>query len=263
MVKPFRRLSKKPSITFSDPQFAISNFEKKTGQDYLPQEWNLMTENDKLNYIVNNRYANILANKIMKDIQHEDVECCFSLSQDGDILSYARGTQKNVLDLYNATIYIAKSISENDNYNFSKAEFLIHNHTSNVKISAFSAQDIYNSILNKLKIFMIDKQGNRYSFTPKTNLHNEEAESIALKYQEFSQLYKESLIEKFNKLNEIFENKEITSKNIISMKFKEYIDLGQKIKTLLQGDDLSYMNEILASKIFQKFGKFEQFIKNE
>jgi hypothetical protein len=87
---PFRRTSQKP-CSLSDPAYYISKFEAAQGKDYLPMNWSKMTEAQKTDYIVKDRYSKLVANKIMNKIKSEPMEHGFALNPDGDIVYYSAG----------------------------------------------------------------------------------------------------------------------------------------------------------------------------
>jgi hypothetical protein len=87
---PFRRISQKP-CNLSDPIYYISKFETAQGKDYLPINWSKMTEAQKTDYIVKDRYSKLVANKIMNKIKLEPTEHGFALNPDGNIVHYSAG----------------------------------------------------------------------------------------------------------------------------------------------------------------------------
>lgn len=83
---PYRRLSNKPSA-LSDNKYFIYKFEKDATNE-LPKMWNKMTDIQKVDFIVKNRYEKLVSNKIMNDIKNSKVENSFILSTDGKIKYY-------------------------------------------------------------------------------------------------------------------------------------------------------------------------------
>lgn len=167
---PFRRLSNKP-CTLKNPKdykYYISKYEKEMGEEYLPKDWANLTEAQKYDFIVKDRYSRIVSNKIMANIQHENLEHCYVLNKDGDITGYSLG------DLHSATV--------------PKTEFdgtTIHNHPHNldqlgfndleVKISPkefckntpksmtpHSSADIVNGYVIGGKHYVVDSNGNKF-----------------------------------------------------------------------------------------------------
>lgn len=83
---PYRRLSNKPSA-LSDNKYFIDKFEKDATNE-LPKIWHKMTDSQKVDFIVKNRYEKLVSNKIMNDIKNSKVENSFILSTDGKIKYY-------------------------------------------------------------------------------------------------------------------------------------------------------------------------------
>ena len=90
---PFRRLSKR-TCSLSDPKYFIEQYEKST--KVLPPNWEKLTEAQKVDLIVKERYEQLVANKIMNSIKNEQVEHSFSLAADGEILSHDIGNDIRV-----------------------------------------------------------------------------------------------------------------------------------------------------------------------
>ena len=87
---PFRRLSQKP-CTLSDPKYFIAKFEGEMGQDFLPLNWSRLSEAQKVDYIVRDRYSKLVSHKIMNEIKSEPIEHGFALNPKGDIVHYSGG----------------------------------------------------------------------------------------------------------------------------------------------------------------------------
>ena len=64
---PFRRLSKKP-CTLSDSEYFIDKFEKECRGE-IPKLWGDMSNEQKVDFIVKNRYEKLVSNKIMNSIK--------------------------------------------------------------------------------------------------------------------------------------------------------------------------------------------------
>lgn len=64
---PFRRLSKK-KCTLSDSAYFINKFEKESPLE-IPKIWAQMSDADKIDFIVKNRYEKLLSYRIMNDIK--------------------------------------------------------------------------------------------------------------------------------------------------------------------------------------------------
>lgn len=176
-ITPFRRLSKKPS-TLSEPQYFIKNFEQKNGKDYLPANWTSMCEEEKVDFIVKERYSRLVTHKIMSNIQAEPVEHHYSIGADGELLTHDVGDKNNVF---------TKNLNKllNDKIKDKQPEISIHNHpkigeeiimehikkTDPAAIKnmgqLFSYSDIANDLYKGMKSYLIDSFGNKFLFVPK------------------------------------------------------------------------------------------------
>lgn len=117
-LTPFRRLSKKP-CTLSDSNYFIKKFETEMGKDYIPTNWSTLSEAEKVDYIVRDRYSKLLSNKIMSKIQNESTENIFGLDVKGNITSYAKGSETH------CTVFIPKDGTS------------IHNHPGFIKYKGY------------------------------------------------------------------------------------------------------------------------------
>ena len=90
---PYRRISSKPS-SLTEPEWYIKNFESET-QD-LPSMWNQLSIQEKIDYIVNDRYSKLVSHRIMSTIKNEPIEHHFALSHDGQILAHDVGNEISV-----------------------------------------------------------------------------------------------------------------------------------------------------------------------
>ena len=259
---PYRRLSGKPcGRIYSDPFYAISKFEKETGKDYLPINWKEISIFKKLDYIIRSRYANIVAHKIMNSIQNEPLEHCFVLSKKGKILSHNKGFENYVVDTYSIIKDCYSDSIEHRGNRLIDAGIIIHNHPSESYVSSFSAQDIFHSIANKITSMLIDKNGNRFKFTPKPNIDPNIAEKVAERYNELRSMYKEKLLDRFCELQTKFQENLSLNTDEKQKTFRELTHCAAEVKAVLEENDLSYCNKILASEEFQNYGKFEEYIK--
>ena len=89
---PFRRLSAKPT-TLSDPKYFIQKFETESGKNFLPLNWINLSEAEKVDYIVKDRYSKLVSHKIMGNIKSDKVEHFYSLDTEGNIIFYKKGNQ--------------------------------------------------------------------------------------------------------------------------------------------------------------------------
>lgn len=174
-ITPHRRLSAKGN-TLSDPEWFVKNYEKETGEEYLPIWWECVSPNYRADYVVRQRYYSLLANKIMKKIQKEPVEHSYQL-YDGEIVGHAIGDSHSV------------------NYKNSHVDVDIHNHPitgpldtcKNKELAEFteflcpeirtahvphSGQDIISSVKERTDSYVIDSNGGRFVFSPKKDSAN-------------------------------------------------------------------------------------------
>ena len=162
---PFRRLSQKP-CTLSDPKYFIEKFEKNMGKDFLPLDWGSLSEAQKVDYIVKDRYSKLVSHKIMNNIKGEEVENLFSLNKSGDIIGYSKG----VVDGVGTSIIDDTAIA-------------IHNHPAAIwyeplefKAAGYpkffdghSKGDIGTSVSYNVKSYVVDSLGNKFLFEPVQN----------------------------------------------------------------------------------------------
>ena len=162
---PFRRLSQKP-CTLSNPKYFIEKFEKNMGKDFLPLDWGSLSEAQKVDYIVKDRYSKLVSHKIMNNIKGEEVENLFSLNKSGDIIGYSKG----VVDGVGTSIIDDTAIA-------------IHNHPAAIwyeplefKAAGYpkffdghSKVDIGTSVSYNVKSYVVDSLGNKFLFEPVQN----------------------------------------------------------------------------------------------
>lgn len=91
-LSPFRRLSAKPT-TLSDPKYFIQKFETETGEKFLPLNWANLSEVEKVDFIVKDRYSKLVSHKIMGNIKSEKAEHFYSLDSEGNIVFYKKGNK--------------------------------------------------------------------------------------------------------------------------------------------------------------------------
>lgn len=161
---PLRRLSNKP-CALSDPKYFIEKFEKNMGKDFLPSDWGSLSEAQKVDYIVKDRYSKIVSCRIMDSIKDENVENLFSLNKSGDIIGYSKG----VVDGVGTSIIDDTAIA-------------IHNHPKiwyeDLEYKAagcpkfydgHSKGDIGSSVGYNVKSYVVDSLGNKFLFEPLQN----------------------------------------------------------------------------------------------
>lgn len=91
-LTPFRRLSAKPT-TLSDPKYFIQKFETESGKNFLPLNWTNLSEAEKVDFIVKDRYSKLVSHKIMGNIKSDKVEHFYSLDTEGNVVFYKKGNQ--------------------------------------------------------------------------------------------------------------------------------------------------------------------------
>lgn len=165
---PYRRLSKK-KCTLSDGAYFINKFEKESPLE-IPKMWEQMSDADKVDFIVKNRYEKLLSYRIMNDIKNSKVEKSFILSTDGKIKYY--GTENSSrhcsapLDLRKDSIHI-----HNHPVQFTKCDgFYEYSDLPQVNANSrpFSISDIINSISGGVrKSYVVDSKGIQFQLIPK------------------------------------------------------------------------------------------------
>ena len=163
---PFRRLSKK-KCSLSEPNYFIKKFESESANE-IPSLWSKMSEENKVDFIVKNRYEKLVSNRIMNDIKNSRVEQSFILSTDGKI-KYS-GT-------YNSSRHCPVPPD------LAKDSVCIHNHPIqfvqnntwtyadlpqvNANSRPFSVPDLVNGIARQeKKAYVVDSKGIKFQFIP-------------------------------------------------------------------------------------------------
>ena len=163
---PFRRLSKKP-CTLSDNRYFIEKFERENGVE-LPKLWSKMSEEQKIDFIVKNRYEKLVSNKIMNDIYKSRIEESFGITTDGQIRHYGTfnssrccpsAEDKNLISIHNHPLQFGSE--------YPQAEYAL----INKGFHPFSSGDILNSI-KRPKAYVVDMNANKYSLIPNKEIQN-------------------------------------------------------------------------------------------
>lgn len=163
---PFRRLSKK-TCTLSDSKYFIKKFESENKNE-IPKLWSKMSEGQKIDFIVKNRYEKLVSNKIMNDISKSRVEEAFGLTTDGQIRYYGNchssrhcpgAENNNLISIHNHPIQFG--------IDYTKEEYKAINQS----FHPFSQSDIIHSI-KRPKAYVVDMNGNKYSLIPNKKLQN-------------------------------------------------------------------------------------------
>jgi len=199
---PHRRLSKKP-CTLSDNQYFLDKFESST-KEGLPKvdNWDSLSVEEKIDYIVKSRYRSLLANKIMDAVKHKPIEHNIMLSENGEILSHNIGDSKHVNienavklaeELYEKRIKLEKKGGKFIHIEAETAVDGIHNHpecypeiTSGMnkktkdffkeffgikpeaEVNPISIKDIIGDVKRITNAFVVDSGGHKFKFIPKT-----------------------------------------------------------------------------------------------
>lgn len=163
---PFRRLSKK-TCTLSDSKYFIEKFENDNKNE-IPKLWSKMSEGQKVDFIVKNRYEKLVSNKIMNNISKSRVEEAFGLTTDGQIRYYGNyhssrhcpgAENSNLISIHNHPIQFG--------IDYTKEEYKAINQS----FHPFSQNDILHSI-KRPKAYVVDMNRNKYSLIPNKKLQN-------------------------------------------------------------------------------------------
>lgn len=163
---PFRRLSKK-TCTLSDSKDFIKKFENENKNE-IPKLWPKMSEGQKIDFIVKNRYEKLVSNKIMNDISKSRVEEAFGITTDGQLRYYGNShssrhcpgaENNNLISIHNHPIQFG--------VDYTKEEYKAINQS----FHPFSQSDILHSI-KRPKAYVVDMNGNKYSLIPNKKLQN-------------------------------------------------------------------------------------------
>lgn len=168
-ITPFRRLSKKLT-TLSDPDYFIAKFEKEVGKSILPENWNSISKEAKVDYIVKDRYSKLVSHKIMGKIKDEHVEHLYCLNPDGDIAHYSVGNTTHCSD---TGIKGGTSIHNHPGYMYAfydekELAYLKKHHPEMIKgMTPHSDGDLYSPIrANEKSAYVVDSQGHKFLFQP-------------------------------------------------------------------------------------------------
>lgn len=174
---PFRRLSNKKG-TLSDPKYFIEKFERETNSKFLPENWNTLSDTEKCDLIVKDRYSKLVSNKIMNKIQNEETEHLFCLTPDGDIAIYNHGDSgfcsdigiKGGISIHNHPGYLKTSYSNEE------LNFINKNYPERLNgIVPFSSGDIIATIKSgERAAYVVDSQGHKFLFKPRTYTDNKQ-----------------------------------------------------------------------------------------
>lgn len=193
---PYRRLSNKP-CTLKNPkdyEYYILKFEKATGIEYLPKDWNKLTDAQKYDYIVKDRYSRLVANKIMNNIQHEHAENYFGLTREGDIEEYVLGeldhvdgvVKNSAITIHNhptiTYIYCFADIKPLDTPR-AKAFFDKYKISHKDYYELPSEGDILTAVKDKSTGYVIDQQGHKFIYGTKSTQNWTERDIMLLEQE--------------------------------------------------------------------------------
>lgn len=169
---PNRRLSKK-KCTLYDKQYFIDKFEDESYNE-IPEYWGKMSDLNKVDFIVKNRYERIVSNKIMNSLKDSKVEHSYILSTDGKIKYYGtNNSTKNCpvpLELAKNSICI-----HNHPKQIVSSSYWTHSELGEVNSvpHSFSRTDLLNGLSrHEKKAYLIDFLGNKYKFVPNYDYEN-------------------------------------------------------------------------------------------
>lgn len=163
---PFRRLSKK-KCQLSDPKYFIERFEKENINE-IPNRWHKMRDEEKVDFIVKNRYEKLVSNKIMNNIKDSRIEEAFGITTDGQIRYHStcyssrhcpNANDKNLISIHNHPKQFGSAYSSTEYARINK------------DFHPFSQSDIINSI-KRPKSYVVDMHGNKYCLIPNKKLQN-------------------------------------------------------------------------------------------
>lgn len=163
---PFRRLSKK-QCKLSDPKYFITRFENENPGE-IPKLWDRMSNEQKVDFIVKNRYERLVSNKIMNTIKNSRVEQEFGITTNGQIRYYGTfnssrhcpvPSDNTLITIHNHPLQFGSQ--------YSKIEYDAINKDSH----PFSGGDLLNAIMRP-KSYVVDMHGNKYCFVPNKKLQN-------------------------------------------------------------------------------------------
>ena len=280
---PHRRLSKKP-CKLSDNEYFLDKFEKTTQQELpLQNNWDKLSVEEKIDYIVKGRYKRLLANKIMNAIKQQPVEHNFMLSENGEIIAHNIGNSystniENAIKM-NDKLIEKRALLEKKKTKFAHIESevgttTIHNHPSSyddyfkerdpesIKIfeevfgikpeienNPFSTTDILGYMERWFDGFVIDCQGHKFHFIPKPREINtvEQYEDFELVLNKFEYMAK-SIKAKFSE--NYYEEKDALCKLVASGNYNAETLKMQQARVLKTYADM--IKENLTSEEYRK-----------
>ena len=175
---PFRRLSKK-TCSLSDSKYFIEKFENECKNE-LPKLWDKMSDENKVDFIVKNRYEKLVSNKIMNTIKDSRVENSFVLSTDGKIKFHGTNNSSTQVKVPQELLKDSITIHNHPlqfvaNNTWSYSDLPIVNSIN----KPFSSADYVIDIANRTKkSYVVDHLGRKYEFIPKQDIVPEGYENL-------------------------------------------------------------------------------------
>jgi len=182
-ITPYRRLSNKP-IKFSDSKYFIERYEKQNPQisSYV-EDWDTLSNEEKVNYIVKERYSELIIHKIMNlKLKGLFQEFEYALNMDGEIISLDIGKKESVTPknyrrwFYNAIdnelldekMLTSRTVHNHPSILSGYPEYIAKQYPSDIdKVgSPFSDLDIANCYRTGHISYVIDSYNHRYKYTP-------------------------------------------------------------------------------------------------
>ncbi len=262
-LTPFRRLSNKKGV-LSDSNYFVKKFETETGNRFLPQNWSSLSTEEKLDYIVKDRYSKLVSHKIMGKIKDNPEEHLYLLNKDGDIAHYSKGDMgfcddaaiKGGTSIHNHPGYLKTMYSKEE------VEYLQKHHPEKLKgVTPFSDGDIRVSLSNGEKsAYVIDSQEHKFLFKPRQDIANSPE-----KLKEDSRLAIDLIFlgeDAFPRME--IQNAKIHKSNEALAKFEEFeakqkkwgrLFYSNKAKNRLWENYLNEKTEALSMKPFEKINK--------
>lgn len=179
---PHRRLTKKP-CSLSDAPYFIKEFEKNTGERFLPANWAKISEAEKVDYIVHERYNQLVASRCMDAIKDAPVEHCFSIRQDGEIFSYRKGGNHSVMQLFKPDMVSVHNHPSYKNINLGSewaVDIPVDTFRKNTPLSVTPHSDVDISNIFKYggKSYVVDANGNKFLLESRNMPNNEHISEI-------------------------------------------------------------------------------------
>lgn len=254
---PYRRLSNKPAI-LSNTSKSIEKFEQNIHD--IPANWNSLTLEEKADFIVKDRYAKMITNKIMNSIKDEPIEHFYGLTRQGDINYYQKSTicggdMSDISLLENSIAIHNHPIKENYLKNDRK-KWAVENSKNGEEIfskfpSPHSTTDIQTSLHHNIHSYVIDSNGNKFVFKPSPEYVNMDAiERFSNAQQEIP--YLKALDKTIEPDENVVANFKAKHENFkLTLKGNDDIkkaDANEELATAALGYDLNWYEKLLQMR---------------